>query len=303
MARLAIGPRALAAALAAGAVILSATAAAPPPRSPAVKGGFVVLAGDFHVHSFPGDGAMPPWELAREARRRRLDVIGLTNHNSMLSWRLAQRLSPLTGTSGAMLVPGEELTAVGYHIAAIGLDRTVAWRQPAAAAAAAIHARGGIAIAAHPGRRDQRRFDDAALDALDGVEVAHPAMHAWDEDRRDFAAFYERAVRRHPHIAAIGSTDFHFSAPLGLCRTYLLAKSATQAGVLDAIRAGSTVACDGRGNAYGPAPLVELVRDDCRRDAAAPPEGQAWLDAVATWAVWLGLFALVVFGADERGLR
>jgi hypothetical protein len=202
-----------------------------------------------------------------------------------------------------MLIPGQELTAVGYHVAAVGLDQTVNWRQPAAAAAVAIHARGGVAIAAHPGRRSQAAFDDAALDALDGVEVAHPAVHVGDDDRRDFAAFFERATRRHPGIAAIGSSDFHYFVPVGLCRTYVLAKSATRAGILEAIRAGSTVACDGLGEAHGPADLVALVRDDCRREPLTPPEGQTWLDTAGTWTVWLGLVALVVFGMEEAGLR
>ena len=300
----AIGPRAIAAAVLAGGVLLSATLPMTPDRSPQVKDGFVVLAGDFHVHSFPGDGALPPWELAREARRRGLDVIGLTNHNAMLSWRLAQRLAPLTGTDGALLIPGEELTSVGYHIAAIGLDRTVEWHQPAAGAVAAIHAAGGVAIAAHPGRREQLSFDDAAVDALDGVEAAHPAMHTSEKNRLDFAAFYERATRRHPGIAAIGSTDFHTFAPLGLCRTYLFAHSATRAGVLDAIRAGSTVACDGKGNPYGPTHLVELIREDCRRATRPPTDTAPWTRRVATTAVWLALFVLVVLGAgDEAGLK
>jgi hypothetical protein len=303
MARVAIGPRTIAAALVAAALVASMNTASPQPRVAPQKAGFVVLAGDFHVHSFPGDGSLPPWAIAREAGRRRLDVIGLTNHNSLLSWQLSQRLISITGTDGAMLIPGEELTAVGYHIAAVGLDRTVAWRQPAAAAAAAIQAAGGVAIAAHPGRRSLPAFDAAAVDALDGVEVAHPAMHASEDDRTDFAAFYEQAKRRHPGIAAIGSTDFHYFAPLGLCRTYVFAKAATRTGILDAIRAGTTVACDGRGEVYGPAELVALVRDDCRRDALTPPDGESWLDALSTWGVWIGLFALVVLGVEEAGLR
>jgi hypothetical protein len=304
MGLVAIGPRAIAAAVLAGGVLLSASIPATPHRAPLMKEGFVVLAGDFHVHSFPGDGALPPWELAREARRRGLDVIGLTNHNAMLSYRVSQLLAPLTGTDGAMLIQGQELTAVGYHIAAIGVDRTIAWRQPAAAAVAAIHAAGGVAIAAHPTRKSQRAFDDAAVDALDGVEAAHPAMHTRDEHRRAFAAFYERATRRHPGIAAIGSSDFHSFAPLGLCRTYVFARSATSAGVLDAIRAGSTAACDGRGQAYGPAHLVELIRDECLAAARPPIDSASWTHRIATAAVWLALFALVVLGPGfEAGLE
>ncbi len=172
------------------------------------------------------------------------------------------------------------------------------WRQSAAAAAAGVHAQGGVAIAAHPGRRSWRFLTDADLVALDGVEVAHPMIHDWIESRRDLLAFYQRARAVHPSIAAIGSTDFHQLAPVGLGRTYLLVKAATPAAILDAIRAGRTVACDGLGKAYGPPELVEMVGDDCRRDASSPPDGQTALERAGTWLVWLGVVALVVFGPD-----
>ena len=38
--------------------------------APLRYGDAVVLAVDFHVHSFPGDGSLAPWDLAAEARRR-----------------------------------------------------------------------------------------------------------------------------------------------------------------------------------------------------------------------------------------
>ena len=76
--------------------------------------------------------------------------------------------------TGAMLIAGVELTSDRYHLAAVGLRAPVAWRQPAAAAAAAVHAQGGVAIAAHPVPPLADGFDAAALDALDGFEAAHP---------------------------------------------------------------------------------------------------------------------------------
>src|SRR4029077_8709224 len=106
---------------------------APPPPPAMSAAGYTVLAGDFHVHSFPGDGLLAPWDLAVEAQRRHLDVIGLTNHNSMLSWRVAQAVP--WHPPGAMLMRGVEVTAVGYHLAAIGVDAPVNWRQGVASAA------------------------------------------------------------------------------------------------------------------------------------------------------------------------
>ena len=303
-----IRPRAIAWLAVAAGLASSMSAEGPAARPRVMKAGYVVIAADFHVHSFPGDGGLPPWELAVEARRRHLDAIALTNHNSTHSWRLSQWLFPGAGrAAGVLLLPGDELTGVGYHLAVIGVTAPIPWHQPAASAAAAVHAAGGVAIAAHPIADPVKEtwpfLDDAALTALDGVEVAHPMIHAKDQWRRQLLAFYERAKGIHPTIAAIGSTDFHHFAPLGLGRTYLFVREATQAGVLDAIRAGRTVACDGRGESYGPSELVAMIGEDCRRDAALPPAGDTALDRFSTWLVWLGLVALVVVGADEAGLK
>jgi hypothetical protein len=294
-----VRPRAIAWVVVLAGLASSMNAEAPPTRPRVMKAGYVVLAVDFHVHSFPGDGALPPWDLAVEARRRHLDAIALTNHNSTHSWRLGEWLFPgAARAAGVLLLPGDELTSVGYHVAAIGVTDPIPWHQTAASAVAAIHASGGVAIAAHPIKDSWPFLDEAALVALDGVEVAHPMIFAWDKWRRELLEFYARAKGIHPSIAAIGSTDFHHFAPLGFDRTYVFAREATLAGVLDAIRAGRTVACDGRGETYGPSELVAMMGEDCRRDAALPPAGDTALDRVSTWLVWLGLVAAVVLGAD-----
>ena len=297
MARLTPTARTTAWLLLAAGLALAASVPEPPPVARPAHGSFVVLAGDFHVHSFPGDGSLPPWEIAREARRRGLDVVALTNHNTMLSSRLAGMFRSASG--GALLIPGQELTAAGYHMGAIGVPATIAWRQSAASAAAEIRARGGVAIAFHPASRHAMSFDPA-LDVLDGIEAAHPLIHVFEEGRRDVEAFYRRATARRPSIAAIGSTDFHHFAPLGLARTYLFARDASQDAVLDAIRRGATVACDGVGETYGPAELVAVVAADCRRAATAPPAGSGAADTIATLCTWLGALALVLAGSFER---
>ncbi len=292
-----LGRRAIAWLAVLAGLALSMTADPIPDRPRVMKGGYIVIAAYFHVHSFPGDGVLPPWDLATEARRRHLDAFALTNHNSTHSWRLAEWLSPgISRAGGMMILPGVELTSIGYHLAVVGVTSPVAWRQSAAAATAAVHAAGGVAIAAHPSKRTWPFLDDAALKVLDGVEVAHPMLSVKATWRGELLAFYDRTVTLHPTVAAIGSTDFHHFAPLGLGRTYVLAREATQAGILDAIRAGRTVACDGTGQPYGPPELVAMVGEDCRRDARLPPAGDSTLDRFATWLVGAALVAMVILG-------
>jgi predicted metal-dependent phosphoesterase TrpH len=257
-----------------------------------------VLAGDFHVHSFPGDGALAPWDIAHEASRRRLDVVALTNHNAMLSWRLAKALG--WTPSGVLVIPAEEVTGVGFHMAAVGLDHPVSWRGSIVDAAAAVHAQGGVAIGAHPVGPFRPSYTPDAFRALDGIEAAHPGMFETERAHLEFAEVYRDALAAHPGIAAIGSTDFHTWAPLGECRTYLFVHSATAGGVIDAIRAGRTVACDAKGIAYGPPALRTLVQDDCRADATASPAGEiVGLSRTSASLTWLALVALVLLGSER----
>lgn len=290
------GLRAIGWALVVAGVVLGRAGDAPA-HAPVRSGDRIVLAVDFHVHSFPGDGGVAPWDLAVEARRRGLDAIALTNHNHRLQWIVMQalRLKP----AGAMLIPGEELTSVGYHMAVAGTERNVTWQQSAADAAVRIHGEGGIAIAAHPAGEGTTGFDDRALDVVDGVEAAHPLIYVVDDGRRDLAQFYARAKARRPAIAAIGSTDYHFFAPVGLCRTFVFARDESIAAILEAVRGGATVACDASGTTYGPTDLSAVVADACRAAAGAPAVAGTWKDAASMWLAWFGLLALIVLGPRE----
>jgi hypothetical protein len=260
-------------------------------RVPPFQNGYWILAGDFHVHGFLGDGGLMPWDLAREARRRRLDVIALTNHNQMLAVNLA---ASWFAVPGLMILPSQELTAPHYHVAAVGITQPVGWRDSIPDAVAAIHAQGGVAIGAHPAGEYLAAFDDAALRALDGVEAAHPTMHLHEDERRDIAAVYARGRGVKPTLAAIGSSDFHFTGSIGLCRSYLFAREVTPAAVLEAIRSGRTVACDQNGALYGEPALASVVEADCRTNATLRSEKPA-LDRTALGCAWLGLLGLVLF--------
>src|SRR5215208_2113179 len=95
---------------------------------------------------------------------------------------------------------------------------------------------------------------------LDGAEAMHSDVHRLKAFRSDLEAFYARARRVNPDIAAIGSSDFHAMPPgIGRCRTYLFVRERTKPGVLEAIRSGRTLAVDGDGRLQGDGSLVQLL--------------------------------------------
>jgi hypothetical protein len=260
------------------------------------EGRYQMLAADFHVHTFPGDGALLPWQAAAEARRRGLDAIALTNHNHMLEWPIAAAARSWM-PSGIMVLRGEEVTSPGFHIAAIGIRRLVPWSRSPETIIDAIHEQGGVAIAAHPGRRDRARYDLAAISKLDGVELNYPMRVSDVEALKELEAFYATARGARPSIAAIGASDFHREVPLGTNRTFVFAGARTEQGVLDAVRAGRTAACDARGVTTGGQPWADLARDACRsamsRATLSAARAGGFANAFAVSCALIGLAAMI----------
>jgi PHP domain-containing protein len=261
-----------------------------PLRQPITVDGYQVLSGDFHVHAFVGDGGIAPWMMQDHAAHLGLDVIAITNHNQTFAGRLGRSVGEPSPTGSIVLV-GEEITGRNYHLIGVGIEWPVNWDQPARGAIADVHAQGGLAIAAHP-MHGFDGYDLEALADLDGVEVAHRDTLA-PAASKQFDEFYQRALASNPEIAAIGSSDFHTSGPMGLCRTYLLVRERSKAGVMDAIRDGRTVGrCEGS-RLRGRPELVRLLEP--HRDALAAPD-ETLTQTLALLLAWVSLVALAIVG-------
>jgi hypothetical protein len=141
-----------------------------------------------------------------------------------------------------LIVPPHE------HIIAIGIDRAISWRLPAAEIVDEIHRQGGVAIAAHPVPHSQR--SDAQVQCPDACSQSSTCTQLSIGQFQEFPARLRRAV--------IGSSDWHGVGPVGLCRTYVLATYSTPA-VLDALRAGRTVVYDRDGVSYGNAAFIQRL--------------------------------------------
>ena len=231
---------------------------APRPHPPLMLGPYRVLAADFHVHTFPFSGStLWPWDLVLEARRQGLDAIAITGHDQVLAGQMGRWFSRLVG--GPTVLAGEEIHSPGYHLIALGIESTVSWRLKAAAAVDAVHRQGGVAIAAHPIAQFWPAFDREAMRKLDGAEIVQPIVYSSGNARREFEEFFAR--RR---FTAIGSSDYHGLGPVGLCRTYVFVREASEQGILQALREGHTVVYDGVGAVYGDPALIQLAGSESR---------------------------------------
>lgn len=91
---------------------------------------------------------------------------------------------------------------------------------------------------------------------LDGSEVVQPVIYSSESARLQLWQFYVLAP-----VAAIGSSDYHGTGPLGLGRTYVFARESSEPAILEALQAGRTVVFDGA-RAYGDPALVQLAEEN-----------------------------------------
>jgi hypothetical protein len=129
-----------------------------------------------HVHSTHSDGTGTVPEIAAAAARNSVDVVLLTDHDTLAARRAGEE-----GWHGdVLLLVGEEVTPKNRdHYLAFGLSREVSRRQAAADIVSDVASRGGFGFAAHPFSQGSERFrrvagmpwTDFDCDQLGGLEV------------------------------------------------------------------------------------------------------------------------------------
>jgi hypothetical protein len=236
----------------AAALVLGTLSDKPVEHPPVIRGGYRVLAVDFHVHPFPFSwSTLAPWDIVLEAKRQGLDAVAIAGHNHVWPGQMGRWFSRRVG--GPIVISSEEIHPPLGHVIALGIERTVDWHQSSAAMIDEIHRQGGDAIAAHPARLSWVRFPDAAVRKLDGSEVLQPITFLRKDSGEEMRAFHARVQG-----AAIGSSDYHGLGPIGLCRTFVYAREDSEAAILDAVRAGRTTVGDACGAPQVPGTLAKL---------------------------------------------
>jgi hypothetical protein len=266
-----------------------------PPRTPTYRGGYRVLEVDLHAHTRFADGLLSPFDLVLQARRRGLDALAITDHNILFPAQLGRWFSRRTG--GPTILVGEEVTTRRYHLHGVGLTERIRAGDPLADVIFAVHAQGGLVIAAHPVRPYWPSFE-AEIDGLDGAEVMHPIAWSGSEGWRweDLRDFFDRERAMGHELTAIGSSDYHGFSVLGLARTLVFARGDDEAAVMDALRSGRTVVFDRHARAYGDPRLIDLLQREpyAMREQDYGYRGSGWLDRAARALGWLGVVGLVV---------
>lgn len=276
-------------------------AAVSPARPVEVRAGYRVLQGDFHAHTRFSDGVVSPCDLVLLGRERGLDVIAVTEHNRVFPAFIARACAGFIHDPPIVVI-GEEITRRDLHLLALGVGRSVDARVPAKDLVAAIHAQGGVAIAAHPTRRF-RPAVEPICDDLDGIEVVHPLAYRSSSVIGPWSDIAELA-RGDCGVdkAMLGNSDYHAGSVLGVVRTYVFVREPTEAGVIEAIRDRRTVTIAPDGSVFGPADLAASLQAEplAPRPTDYGYGGAGPIDRITRALGLLGLVVLLVLSGGGR---
>lgn len=184
---------------------------------------------DLHIHSNCSDGRASVEEIIKAARRRGLDGIAITDHDTMKGVPLGRRYIK-DRKLDLILIPGVEVSTSEGHLIVLGVEEPPQKRMSPEETIERAHELGGIADVPHPYhpfRHALGRIPDA-----DAVEV-YNSKHLFG--LANGRARFEARRRRIPMVAG---SDSHYVETVGLGVTEIEAEDAEE--VLEAIRAGRT---------------------------------------------------------------
>lgn len=170
---------------------------------------------DLHIHEskYSLDSHVSLAGIVEEAKRKGLDGIAITDHDDIQIREEAELFSKETGFP--IFVGVEYLTLEG-DIVAFGIDSVPEGRIPAQEFIAMVNAKGGVCIAAHPFRTNNRGLENN-LDTIEGLAGIEGYNGNTDDMRNGMAQERARKLR----IQRIGSSDAHHQHEVGKYATRL----------------------------------------------------------------------------------
>jgi hypothetical protein len=171
---------------------------------------------DPHCHTTASDGMVTPAELVDAAVKARVDLIAVTDHDTMASVAEVRSRGEAVGLT---VVPGQEVTTkwpAQTHMLGWFLERPVKRGMSLEYTVAAIHEQGGLVIIPHPFMPTYfasiqpgmlRRLLEVT--SVDGIEMLSTVPMGGPR-RKLLHEFFE--ANRERLGAAIGASDCHFGA-------------------------------------------------------------------------------------------
>lgn len=173
---------------------------------------------DLHLHTDFSDGLHAPRQVVKTASKAGLQIIAVTDHDTMEGAFRAQEYSLRRPDLGVQVILGEEVSTLNGHVIGLFLKKFIPARLSAKRTVDLIHQQGGIAVLAHPFHMYTGKHSDhpRAVELLkdipfDGMETINhgDALSFWSNKKT------LKVMGQH-RLAAIGCSDAHNSRFIGM---------------------------------------------------------------------------------------
>jgi predicted metal-dependent phosphoesterase TrpH len=163
---------------------------------------------DMHIHERQGsfDSKLYLQEAIAMAEKRNLDGICLTDHDT-LHWR--QLVKQYQHQTDVLIIVGVEIFTRDGDLLCYGIDQLPHKRLSAQATIDYVHRHGGVCIAAHPFRENNRGLEEAikTLD-LDAIEV----FNGRTKEQNNLKAL---RIAKNKKLPMTGGSDSHTPEEIG----------------------------------------------------------------------------------------
>jgi predicted metal-dependent phosphoesterase TrpH len=165
---------------------------------------------DTHIHTnYSKDGVSSIKEIVLAAKRKRMDAIAITDHNSIQGWPEAIRVSQELNFP---IILGDEINSKQGDVIGLFLKEKIEGKKKEARfVMEEIKKQGGIVIIPHPfhGALGFKGDVKEYLDLIDGIEVINGRRPFKQPDK----VAYDFALKH--NLAMTGGTDAHCSQAVG----------------------------------------------------------------------------------------
>ena len=187
---------------------------------------------DLHIHEQrnSSDSKIDLDQIIQEAKDKGLNGICITDHDTL---GLRKKQNDLMKKYDFLIIIGVEIYTLDGDLLCFGIDEMPKKRMSAQDTLEFVHKRGGICIAAHPYRKNNRGLKDTlyTLKGLDAIEVMNGRTDYLDNQRALTAA---QTLK----ITMTGGSDTHQSGEVGTYVTRFDQRINSEIDFLDALRKG-----------------------------------------------------------------
>jgi predicted metal-dependent phosphoesterase TrpH len=187
---------------------------------------------DLHIHTWYSDSTASVDEVLEVAKRKGLDGVAITDHNTLLGALEAQRKS-----QGLIIIPGEEIETIKGEILALGLTRPVPKNLPINEALKKVHLQRGLAVIPHPtlpffSKLKAKDIKRLPIDGLEAISAATPLPQYFLRKNLELA--------KNLGLFITAGSDSHFAETVGDAYTLIRSETRELTDILHAIRLGRT---------------------------------------------------------------